>query len=62
VAVNTLETFDATDRGALLHAAAQQLWADICDGRAARQPERQRGECLSVIQLRTHTTHKETAT
>ena len=40
VAVNTLETFDATDRGALLHAAAQRLWSDICDGSAARQPER----------------------
>jgi ubiquitin-like modifier-activating enzyme ATG7 len=38
VAVNTLETFEASDRAALLRACAAQLWADVCSGAAELDP------------------------
>jgi ubiquitin-like modifier-activating enzyme ATG7 len=38
--VNTRDTFDSTDRAALLRTAAAQLWSDIADGSAERDPSR----------------------
>ena len=40
VVVNTRDTFDSTDRAALLRTAAAQLWNDIADGAAERDPSR----------------------
>ena len=38
--VNTRDTFDSTDRAALLCTAATQLWNDVTDGSAERDPSR----------------------
>ena len=40
VVVNTRDTFASTDRAALLRTAAAQLWSDITDGSAERDPSR----------------------